>query len=80
MESGERHEHQPEQPALAKRRWRVVLHLEQMDPEHPMRPQAMDIAALLQKLNQRKLKAIDCRPITCDRHDLSSHGIPWTVR
>ena len=62
-----------------KRRWRVVLHLEQPSTQSRLRPKAIDITALLLKLRTKKLKAIDAHPIICDRATLNN-CIPWTVR
>ena len=65
--------------ALAKHRWRVVLHLEQpSDAKSSLRPQAINNADVLQKLRS-KLKAIDAQPIVLNLQT-SRPGIPWTVR
>ena len=56
-------EHTFAERALAKRRWRVVLHLEQQSVvTSPLRPQAINPANVLKKLHMN-LKAIDTQPI-----------------
>ena len=68
--------------ALAMRRWRVALHLEQPSvPSRRLRRCAVDPASMKQKLRQA-LKAIDAHPVVVDRQRLQrSHpGIPWTVQ
>ena len=66
------------QCALAKRQWRVVLHLEQQSvPPSPLRLQAIDPANVLEKL-RRNLKAIDAQPMVVSMQNPGS-GIPWTV-
>lgn len=65
--------------ALAKRRWRVVLHLEQPTTVSRLRPQAINTNTILQKLKSRKkLKAIDAHPVICDRNNIPP-CIPWTI-
>ena len=64
---------------LASRKWRVVLHLEQSKTSRKLWRNFMDPAALLLKLKTKKLKAIDARPLVCDRNTLR-HRVPWTVR
>ena len=63
--------------ALAIRRWRVALHLEQPSESSRFRPIAFDPANIKKKLRQ-VLKAIDAHPTVVDRQ--RQHGIPWTVR
>ena len=63
----------------AKRRWRVVLHLEQPTIPSRLRPRPIDHSALLLKLKTRKLKAVDAHPIVCDRSRPHSR-IPWKVK
>ena len=70
--------------ALAKRRWRVVLHLEQPNVKSKLWPRPIDPAHLKQKLKQRQklkgsLKAIDADPAVADR-GRPPVGAPWTVR
>lgn len=70
--------------ALAKRRWRVVLHLEQPNVRSKLRPRPIDPAHLKQKLKQKQklkgsLKAIDAHPAVADRKRPPA-GAPWTVR
>ena len=64
--------------ALAKRRWRVALHLEQQSvATSPLRPQAINPADVLSKL-RKKLKAIDTQPVVLS---LQTPGaVPWTVQ
>ena len=64
--------------ALAKRRWRVALHLEQQAvATSPLRPQAINPADVLSKL-RKKLKAIDTQPVVLS---LQTPGtVPWTVQ
>ena len=65
------------QKALATSRWKVVLHLEQ-SAEHRLRQkEPIDRKRLLFKL-QTELKAIDARPIICDR-STAPRWIPWKV-
>ena len=65
--------------ALAKkRRWRVVLHLEQPTTPRRLWPTPIDTAKILQKLRTRTLKAIDAHPVICDRNT-HSNRVPWTV-
>ena len=45
------------QSLASRRRWRVVLHLEQPATQSKLRPKAIDTASLLSKLRMRKLKA-----------------------
>lgn len=67
------------QRALASRKWRVVLHLEQ--PRAPCRlwKNPVDSSALLLKLRSRQLKAIDAHPMICSRN-APCDRIPWTAR
>ena len=64
--------------ALARRRWRVALHLEQPNGSSRFRPIAFDPANIKKKLRQL-LKAIDAHPTIVDRQR-SHPDIPWTVR
>ena len=64
--------------ALAIRRWRVALHLEQPNESSRLRPIAFDPANMKKKLRQ-VLKAIDAHPAIVDRQG-SHPGIPWTAR
>ena len=63
----------------AKRRWRVVLHLEQPRVSSTLRPRPFDVASLLVKVRSRKLKAVDPHPLVLDR-GTPHPDIPWTVR
>ena len=67
--------------ALAKRRWRVALHLEQPNVASRLRPIPVDPASMEKKL-RKGLKAIDAHPVVVDRQRLQrSHpGIPWIVQ
>ena len=64
--------------ALARRRWRVALHLEQPNVASRLRPRAIDPASMKSKLG-KGLKAIDAHPTVVDRRR-PHPGIPWTVR
>lgn len=65
--------------ALASRKWRIVLHLEQPPVRSKLWRYPMSPAALLQKLRTKKIKAIDAHPMVCNRN--TAHGrTPWTVR
>lgn len=65
--------------ALAKRRWRVVLHLEQQSVGTTrLRQQAISITDVLKKLRPR-LKAIDVEPMILSLQT-PGFGIPWTVQ
>lgn len=72
-------ERQHARQALARRRWRVVLHLEQPATISKLRPKPIDEAALLLKLRTKQFKAVDPHPIICDRSNLP-HSVPWTVQ
>ena len=63
----------------AKRRWRVVLRLEQPCVSSPLRRKPFDVASLLAKMRSRKLKAVDPHPLVLDRETHRS-DIPWTVQ
>ena len=63
--------------ALARRRWRVALHLEQPNVASRLRPRAIDPASMKSKL-RKGLKAIDAHPAIVDRQ--RSHSVPWTVQ
>ena len=77
--ANEAHERQHARQSLSRRRWRVVLHLEQSTSSQRLWPKAIDTSALLLKLKTKNLKAVDAHPIVCDRKSLN-HRIPWTVR
>ena len=64
--------------ALARRRWRVALHLEQPNVASRLRPRAIDPASMKSKL-RKGLKAIDAHPTVVDRQR-PHPGIPWTVQ
>ena len=64
--------------ALAKCRWRVVLHLEQPCGTR-LHQSPVDVASLTQKC-RRKLKAVDPHPLVLDREKHQSDDIPWTVQ
>ena len=64
--------------ALAKRRWRVALHLEQPNVASRLRPIPVDPTSMEKKLFQ-VLKAIDAHPAIVDRQRLHP-DMPWTVR
>ena len=64
--------------ALAMRRWRAALHLEQPNVASRLRPIAVDPASMKSKLRKR-LKAIDAHPAIVDRQR-PHPDIPWTVR
>ena len=66
------------QRALAMRRWRVALHLEQPNVSSGLRPIAVDPANMKKKLRQ-VLRAIDADPAIVDRQR-PHPDIPWTVR
>ena len=77
--ANERCEQAMARQALAtKRRWRVVLHLEQPAPPSRLRESAVDPAHLKQAL-KRALKAIDAHPAVVDRGRPPA-GAPWTVQ
>ena len=59
------------------RRWKVVLHLEQPAQNSPLRPTAIELVALLQKLRQ-KLKFIDPSPEVVDI-SRKCPGMKWTT-
>ena len=65
--------------ALERRRWRVVLHLEQPRVGPPVFPKAVNPASVLAKMLGRKLKAVDPHPMVLDRETRRS-DIPWTVQ
>ncbi len=62
---------------LGCRRLRVVLHIEQPEKHSKLRPQAIDLAAVLQKL-KRLLKAIDPHPSVVHQHILKA-TMTWSV-
>ena len=63
---------------LAKRRWRVVLHLEQPQVRSRLRPTPFNLADVELKL-RGQLKAVDAHPLVLDRHTERTN-IPWTVQ
>ena len=63
---------------LAKRRWRVALHLEQPRVRSRLRPQPFDIPNVVLKLRSQ-LKPIDAHPLVLDRQTVRD-DIPWTVQ
>ena len=68
--------------ALAMRRWRVALHLEQPNVASRLRPRAIDPASMTSKLRKELkagLKAIDAHPKVVDRQR-PHPDVPWTVR
>lgn len=77
--ANERCEQTMARQALAtKRRWRVVLHLEQPNVGSRLRPRPIDPADVKQAL-KRSLKAIDAHPAVVDRGRPPA-GAPWTVQ
>ena len=64
--------------ALAMRRWRVALHLEQPSVSSQTRRPAVNPASMEKKLFQ-VLKAIDPNPVVVDSQK-PHPDIPWTVR
>ncbi len=64
--------------ALAMRRWRVALHLEQPSVSSRLRRWAVDPASMKSKL-RKGLKAIDPNPVVVDSQR-PHPDIPWTVR
>lgn len=63
---------------LAKRRWRVALHLEQPRVRSRLRPRPFngaDVALII----RGKLKPVDAHPLDLDRHTPRA-DIPWTVQ
>jgi hypothetical protein len=62
--------------ALACRRFRVVLHLEQPKKRSKLFPRAIDPADVFQRLKQL-IKAIDPHPLVVEMGRL--HGVPWSV-
>ena len=67
--------------ALAMRRWRVALHIEQPSVPSRLRRWAVDPASVKSKL-RKGLKAIDAHPVVVDRQRLQRPhpGIPWIVQ
>lgn len=61
--------------ALAKRRWRVVLHLRQGRVATRLKPKAIDSAMVQAKL-RRAVKAIDPHPRVVE----GDAGLPWRVQ
>ena len=66
------------QQALATKKWRIVLHLEQPTTSSKLWPQLINPATLLIQLS-RLLRAVDTEPITCSRYIIPRY-IFWTVR
>ena len=65
--------------SLAKRRWRIALHLEQHpDVKSPLRPRPINDADVLLKL-RNKLKAVDACPVVLNLQTLEP-CIPWTAQ
>ena len=69
--------------ALQRRRWRVVLHLEQPNTRSRLRPQPCSVANVLSKV-RKNLKAVDAHPRILDRETMDRETIrrdvPWTVQ
>ena len=63
--------------ALQRRRWRIVLHLEQPKVSSRLRPKPFDVTNVGLKLGG-KVKAIDAHPIVMDRE--SKFALPWTAQ
>lgn len=63
---------------LAKRRWRVALHLEQPRVRSRLRPTPFNIADVEFKLRSQ-LKPIDAHPLVLDR-ETARDDIPWTIQ
>ena len=61
--------------ALAKRRWRVVLHLQQSTHRSRLRPKAIDPASLRMKL-RKAVRAVDPHPMVVDD---DGPRVPWVV-
>ncbi len=64
------------QQLLSSKRLRVVLHLEQPAKHSRLRPRAINLADVQQKLRQR-LKPIDAHPLVTESLDMQ--GVPWVV-
>lgn len=62
---------------LGCRRLRVVLHIEQPEKHSKLRPQAIDLAAVLQKL-KGLLKAIDPHPSVVNQNTIKA-AMQWSV-
>lgn len=65
--------------ALAQRRWRVALHLEQPNVRSRLRPRPFNVADIVSKLRSKTLKAVDAHPVVLDC-GAPRPDIPWTVR
>lgn len=63
---------------LAKRRWRVALHLEQPRARSKLRPRPFNPADVVLKL-RRQLKPVDAHPLVLERPMLRD-DVPWTVQ
>lgn len=61
--------------ALAKRRWRVVLHLQQSRHRSRLRPKAIDTASLQMRL-RKAVRAVDPHPMVVDD---DGPQVPWVV-
>ena len=74
------HERNLAQRALAKRRWRVALHLEQPNVRSRLRPKPFDLANLASKLRSKAaLKSVDPHPIVSNIRTPRPE-LPWSVR
>ena len=65
--------------ALAKRRWRVALHLEQPNVTSRLRPRPVNVADMKLKLRSRGLKAVAPHPMVTSKGH-SRPGVPWAVQ
>lgn len=63
---------------LAKRRWRVALHIEQPRVRSKLRPRPFNPADVVLKLRSQ-LKPVDAHPLVLDRQ-VARDDIPWTVQ
>ena len=61
--------------ALSKRRWRVVLHLQQSRHKSRLRPKVIDPASLRMKL-RKAMRAVDPHPMVVDD---DGPRVPWVV-
>lgn len=68
-------EKQAARRALARRRWRVVLHLEQRTGTTGLKPNVLDPPTLRDKL-RRVLKAVDPHTLVVE----GDAGVPWRVQ
>ena len=68
------------QQALAKRRWRVALHLEQPNVRSRLRPRPFNLADVTSKLRSKaSLKCVDAHPIVSNV-GAPRPGLPWNVQ